>query len=75
MAPPRWAAPCRWEACFERDASAHRREIWKTDGTTAGTVMIADMFGPSSVGPVELCACGDRLFFRHVQDPDDRLPV
>lgn len=49
---------------FVADDGVHRRELWRTDGTSAGTTLVADLFGQNSVGPDELCACGNRLFFR-----------
>jgi ELWxxDGT repeat protein len=43
----------------------HGRELWKTDGTSAGTVMVKDIrLGPRSSYPGRLTAVGDLLFFR-----------
>ena len=40
------------------------QELWKTDGTTAGTVLVADIRpGKYSSEPTNLTVVGDRLFF------------
>ena len=43
----------------------HGRELWKTDGTEAGTVLVLDLF-PGSYGsyPGDLVMVGNTLFFR-----------
>ena len=39
--------------------------LWKSDGTTAGTVMVKDLDTSSMVhGPESLTAVGNELFFR-----------
>lgn len=48
-------------AAFDSDAGA---ELWKTDGTTAGTVRVKDIFtGPTGSLPENLTVVGDRLYF------------
>ncbi|MDP7373781.1 MAG: hypothetical protein QF588_07860, partial [Candidatus Poseidoniaceae archaeon] len=53
------------ELYFIRDAG-HGDELWKTDGTQSGTVMVKDIFpGPSSgfcSHPLSSCLGGSRLF-------------
>ncbi|MEO1617469.1 MAG: ELWxxDGT repeat protein [Planctomycetota bacterium] len=39
------------------------RELHKTDGTTAGTVLVADIVQNGSSSPSQLTAVGDQLFF------------
>jgi len=49
---------------FAGQDSAHGIELWKTDGTQTGTVMIKDLFaGPNSSSPHELTRVDDRVFF------------
>lgn len=39
-------------------------ELYKTDGTTQGTVLVKDIFsGPVGSGPFSFCLSGDNLFF------------
>ncbi len=39
-------------------------ELWKTDGTGAGTVLVKDLWpGPSGSYPAELVVMGSTLFF------------
>ena len=43
----------------------HGRELWRTDGTPAGTVLVRDIRkGPFDSDPGRLVAVGDLLFFR-----------
>ena len=40
------------------------RELWRTDGTAVGTVLVRDIFpGTASSNPESLVALGDRLYF------------
>lgn len=42
----------------------HGRELWRTDGTAAGTVLVADIVaGLGSSSPSRLTVAGSRLFF------------
>jgi ELWxxDGT repeat protein len=44
--------------------AAHGVELWKTDGTQAGTALVLDAVpGPDSSDPLELKAAGGRLWF------------
>ncbi len=48
----------------------HGFELWRTDGTSAGTVLVRDLSpGPSSGDPQGLTAAGGRLWFSAL-DPD-----
>jgi ELWxxDGT repeat protein len=49
---------------FPFDTEADGGELWSTDGTPEGTVLVRDIVpGPGSSSPSHLAAAGDRLFF------------
>ena len=51
-------------AYFARTTSAAGSELWKTDGTAAGTILVKDINpGSASSSPAELTAYGGFLFF------------
>src|SRR5262249_22692287 len=50
-------------------------ELWKTDGTVAGTVLVKDIVpGAGSSSPVNLGALGEKLFFS-ASDPANGLEL
>ncbi len=53
------------EVYFSADDGINGRELWKTDGTTAGTVLVVDIFpGSGSSGPADLAVSNGALFFQ-----------
>jgi ELWxxDGT repeat protein len=50
---------------FRADDGTTGRELWRSDGTAAGTVLVKDINpGPASSSPNELTAVNGTLFFR-----------
>ena len=50
---------------FASDDGVNGRELWRSDGTTAGTVMVADINpGPDHSSPTGFAVLGSTLFFR-----------
>ncbi len=41
----------------------HGYELWTSDGTTAGTVLLKDIDATEGIYPQELTAVGNTLFF------------
>jgi ELWxxDGT repeat protein len=49
---------------FAATDELHGREVWRSDGTAAGTYMLADVFpGGGSSNPRRLTFAGDRIYF------------
>ena len=49
---------------FTANTAAFGRELWKTDGTTAGTFMVKDIrTGTTSSNPAWFCKIGNEVFF------------
>ena len=49
---------------FSADDGTNGDELWKSDGTASGTVMVKDIHsGSSSSSPYELAAVGNTLYF------------
>src|SRR5436190_521674 len=44
----------------------HGNELWKSDGTAAGTMLVKDIltYWPGSSGPIEITNVGESVFFR-----------
>ncbi|MCA9138602.1 MAG: hypothetical protein KDB00_17645 [Planctomycetales bacterium] len=53
----------RDEAFFTAITSNGNRELFKTDGTAAGTILVRDLSGTVSSNPQQLTWSGDRLYF------------
>ena len=55
---------------FVADDGIHGSEVWTTDGTPGGTLMLADIFPPDVDldGPIELTDVGGTLYFNAYDD-------
>jgi ELWxxDGT repeat protein len=64
------------ETYFSDYDVVHGRELWRTNGTTAGTVMVKDVY-PGSFGgyPYDLTAVGGELFFATQSYPNYRYQL
>jgi ELWxxDGT repeat protein len=52
------------EYYFAADDGVSGEELWKSDGTSAGTVLVKDIWGgSSSSSPAELTVVGGTIFF------------
>ena len=62
---PKWLTPVGQTLFFSAYNPLLGNELWKTDGTEAGTVIVKDLFPGEyeSSSPTELVAVGNRLFF------------
>jgi ELWxxDGT repeat protein len=48
---------------FTADDGAHGTQLWKTDGTTAGTAMVTDVGGVNGLNPADFTIVGGTMFF------------
>ncbi|MGA0604352.1 ELWxxDGT repeat protein, partial [Caulobacter sp. KR2-114] len=59
---------------FTADDGVHGREIWRTDGTAAGTTLVADLdAGSESSNPANLTAAGPLIYFTTTIGSDTEL--
>ncbi|QLQ10216.1 MAG: hypothetical protein HZY75_07250 [Nocardioidaceae bacterium] len=63
--PPKYLAAMGDRLFFAADDGVHGHELWTSDGTAEGTVMVKDIHpdGSDSSSPKGLTAVGNRLFF------------
>src|ERR687892_607557 len=60
---PDWLTDVGGTLFFSADDSTHGRELWKSDGTEGGTMMVKDIDPDGSSGPGSLTDVGGTLFF------------
>lgn len=67
------------EVFFAADNGVVGRELWKSDGTDAGTVLLADVFTgqdsssqPNSSNPESITPVGTKVFFSAENSPNNR---
>jgi ELWxxDGT repeat protein len=58
---PWWLTPANGALCFTVD-NLGRKELWRTDGTEAGTILLMDDVRHDSSGP-KLASTGTRVYF------------
>ena len=55
----------RGEVFFSAETDQHGRELWRSDGTDEGTLMVSDILpGPRGSHPSQLVVLGDQLYFK-----------
>jgi len=64
FASPRFLEVVGDDVYFSARATQQGDELWRSDGTAGGTVLVGDIRpGPGGSGPRELTAVGDRIYF------------
>jgi ELWxxDGT repeat protein len=62
---PTWITPAAGGVVFAANTTAGGREVWKSDGTSAGTVPLPEIVpGPGSSFPELFTSAGGRVYFR-----------
>jgi ELWxxDGT repeat protein len=73
---PQWLTAFKNEVYFTATDEVdpdRGRELWKSDGTSAGTVMVKDINpGRGSSKPAQLIVWNNALYFTAVSDPNDK---
>ena len=60
------------ESFFVADDGVNGSELWKTDGTAGGTVLVKDVLpGPDTSQPSELTVVGSELFFTAIDEQSE----
>jgi trimeric autotransporter adhesin len=60
----RSSANVNGQTFFNANNNINGDELWKTDGTTAGTVMVKDIYvGSNYSSPQEIVSCNNKAFF------------
>jgi ELWxxDGT repeat protein len=58
---------------FPSTSNEHGTELWRSDGTAAGTYMVSDIWaGPQSSGPRNLTSAGSFIYFTAAKDSTGR---
>jgi len=65
--------PFNHEIYFEAYDSTHGYELWKSDGTEAGTVLVKDIFSGSSSFPSEFTHFNGKLYFAAIDNDGNEL--
>ncbi len=72
---PRDFVPFQGEVWFSASDGQNGRELWKTDGTPAGTVLVVDLaVGSAGSAPSGLAVQGNRLYFSAFDGAGGREP-
>jgi ELWxxDGT repeat protein len=61
-------------AYFQMDDGEHGNELWRSDGTDAGTMMVADSFGPNG-GVMSIAPAATRLYYYGFDTPTSPLQL
>jgi ELWxxDGT repeat protein len=62
---PRYMTAWRGAIYFAAESREHGNELWRTDGSAAGTVLVSDIFpGPFGSSPSHMVPWGSHLYFQ-----------